>query len=283
MRVWLQEYPALNSLPAEIDALFAASPGLFFGRAWWGTVVAFGLPPGTRPCFLLARIDDRPAALLPLRIDADGTMGSLTTPYTCLYAPLLAPDLPDAALVRFSPRSRGSAAAGRPHGWTRCRTTGPRYRHSSRVRGGRDWRWCASPISATGMSAWRGLDWAALSRGRPGALRETIRRKLAPRGAARAMPDSSWSSPTPMRLEPGIDASSMVYARSWKRPEPFPRFNAGLMRGDGRCRAVAAGLLADRRACRWRRSFGSWRAGTATVLKLAHDEAFRRQSRRARS
>jgi GNAT acetyltransferase-like protein len=275
MTVWLQEYPSLDSLPAETDALFAASPGLFLGRAWWGTVVAFGLPPGTRPCFLLARIDDRPAALLPLRIDADGMMGSLTTPYTCLYEPLLAPGLPDAALVTvftaFARFCRGRATArldALPDDWPAL----PALEQGARRTG-------LAVVRFAHFGNWhedvRGQDWAGYLAGRPGALRETIRRKLR---RAEQRGDARFSVITdPVDLEPGIDAFEHVYARSWKQPEPFPRFNAGLMR-----ETAAAGLL----------RLGLWRigdvpvaaqlwiveAGTATVLKLAHDQAFRTES-----
>jgi hypothetical protein len=44
MTVRLQEFATLDALPADIDRLFAASPSVFYSRAWWRTVLAFGMP-----------------------------------------------------------------------------------------------------------------------------------------------------------------------------------------------------------------------------------------------
>ena len=75
-------------------------------------------------------------------------------------------------------------------------------------------------------------------------------------------------------LEPAIAAYEAVYGASWKEPEPYPAFNPALIRQaardgtlrlavlrvDGRPAAVQVWVVAD---------------GCATVLKLAHDEAFK--------
>ena len=276
MTVRLQEFATLEALPADADGLFADSSGLFHSRAWWRTVLAFGMPDHTRPCFLLLWADDRPAALFPLcRPEAGGAQASLTTPYTCQYAPLLASDLSAAAAAEIF---AGFARSCR--GWATTRLDALRD----------DWPAlpaCLDAARQAGLTVVRfahfgnwhedvgGLDWSGYLARRPGALRETIRRKLR-RGERRA--DASFTLVTdPSDLEPGIDAFEQVYARSWKEPEPFPRFNAGLMR-----ETAAAGLL----------RLGIWRIGdtpvavqlwivehgTATVLKLAHDEAFQADS-----
>ncbi len=66
----------------------------------------------------------------------------------------------------------------------------------------------------------------------------------------------------------------LVYRRSWKQPEPFPDFNTTLMREAARCGVLRLGLL----------HIGTtavaaqlWvvEGDRATVLKLAHDEAFK--------
>jgi CelD/BcsL family acetyltransferase involved in cellulose biosynthesis len=73
-------------------------------------------------------------------------------------------------------------------------------------------------------------------------------------------------------LEPGIAAYETVYAQSWKETEPFPLFNAALMRA-----TAAKGLL--RLGLFWHDGLPVaaqiWVVdnGQATVLKLAHDEA----------
>ncbi|HVC59727.1 MAG TPA: GNAT family N-acetyltransferase [Acetobacteraceae bacterium] len=276
MTVRLQEFASLDALPAATDRLFAAAPGLFGSRAWWRTALAFGMPERTRPCFLLLWADDAPAALFPLRRpDSGGALASLTTPYTCHYTPLLAPGLTLAAQAEIF------AAFGRfCRGWATTRLDAlpddwpalPACLEGARDAG-------LAVVRFAHFGNWhedvRGLDWSGYLAGRPGALRETIRRKLR-RGERRT--DASFSLITrPPDLEPGIDAFEQVYARSWKEPEPFPRFNAGLMR-----ETAAAGLL---RLGIW--SIGDvpvaaqlWIVdqGTATVLKLAHDEAFQADS-----
>jgi len=276
MTVRLEAFASLDALPADADALFAASPELFASRAWWRTVLSFGMPPATQPCFLLARMDDRPAALLPLRQeDSNGTLSSLTTPYTCVYAPLVAPDVPVSDLVALF---TGVARFCRGHAVTRLDALPQEWPALSAFEQG---------ARAAGLSAVRfahfgnwhetvnGMGWSTYLAGRPGALRETIRRKL--RRADQRTDGSFVVVTRPPELEAGIDAFEQVYARSWKEPEPFPLFNAALMRETG-----AAGLL---RLGLWRIGgvavavqFWIVEAGTATVLKLAHDEAFHSDS-----
>jgi CelD/BcsL family acetyltransferase involved in cellulose biosynthesis len=276
MTLRLQEFASLDALPPETGQLFAASPGLFCSPAWWRVVLACAMPDGTSPCFLLVSADGAPAALFPLRRPASGgALASLTTPYTCLYAPLLAPGLSATAAAQvfaaFGQFCRGWATTrldALPDDWSALPA-------------------CLAGAAEAGLAVVRfahfgnwheavaGLDWSGYLASRPGALRETIRRKL--RRGTRLV-DASFSVVSrPDELEPGIAAFEQVYARSWKEPEPFPRFNTGLMR-----ETAAAGLL----------RLGVWRIagtpvavqlwiveqGTATVLKLAHDEAFQSDS-----
>ena len=120
-----------------------------------------------------------------------------------------------------------------------------------------------------------GLDWTAYLHARPGALRETIRRRL--RRAERLAEARFVLATTPREVEDGIPAFEDIYARSWKEPEPFPRFNAALMR--------ATALTATARLGLWfvgetpvATQFWVVEQGRATVLKLAHDEAFKAHS-----
>jgi CelD/BcsL family acetyltransferase involved in cellulose biosynthesis len=120
-----------------------------------------------------------------------------------------------------------------------------------------------------------GLGWAGYLAARAGALRETIRRRLR---QAERLADASFTLLTrPDEMDQAVAAFETVYARSWKDPEPFPTFNAALIR-----MASAHGVL----------RFGLWsvggkavavqvwvvQAGCATVLKLAHDEAYKAHS-----
>ena len=120
-----------------------------------------------------------------------------------------------------------------------------------------------------------GLDWPAYLLGRTGALRETVRRRLK---RAERVPDARFTLLTGAEeMDAAAEAFEAVYRRSWKQPEPFPTFNVALMRA-----MAGAGTL----------RFGLWSIGgqpvavqiwvvtgnRATVLKLAHDEAFKAHS-----
>jgi hypothetical protein len=276
MTVRLEEFASPDALPAATEMLFAASPGLFHSRAWWRTVVSAAMPEGARPCFLLVWDDDTPAGFFPLcRPGRGGGLASLTTPYTCEYVPLLVPGLPAAAQAAvfeaFGEFCRGWATTrldALPAEWPAL----PVCLKAARGAG-------LAVVRFAHFGNWhedvRGLDFSRYLACRPGALRETIRRKLR-RGERNT--DASFTVITsPEELDGGIDAYDQVYARSWKQPEPFPRFNTELMR-----EAAAAGVL----------RLGIWRIGgtpvaaqlwivergTATVLKLAHDETFQADS-----
>jgi hypothetical protein len=272
----LETFTSPEALPPETGVLFSAAPDLFSTRAWWGIVLAHAMPDGTEPCFLLCRLGTLPAALFALRRPPAGhALSGLTTPYTCRYAPLLHPGL-DA-----SGRRAVFTAFGRfCRDWATTRLDALPA----------DWPAladCIEGAKAAGLAVRRfdhfgnwheavaGPGWSGYLASRPGALRETIRRRLR---RAERNPDVRFSVVTgPEELDAGIAAFESVYARSWKEPEPFPRFNAALMRQTAALGVLRLGVL-------W---IGTqpvaaqvWivEHGTATVLKLAHDEALKGDS-----
>jgi hypothetical protein len=118
-------------------------------------------------------------------------------------------------------------------------------------------------------------DWAGYLATRPSVLRSTIQRKLsrAAREAALTVDDQPGPG-----LERAITAYSTVRAKSWKPNEPFPAFDAALLRA-----TAAAGLL--RMGVLWRADGMPMAAqywvvggGRASLLKLVHDEAARSAS-----
>jgi CelD/BcsL family acetyltransferase involved in cellulose biosynthesis len=111
--------------------------------------------------------------------------------------------------------------------------------------------------------------WTDYLAARPGRLRETIRRKT-----ARAERDPALRltmARTPSEVGAALPAYLDVYRRSWKEPEPYPRFDASLLPA-----AAAAGVL--RLGVFWHADtpiaaqYWIVEHGAATVLKLAHDE-----------
>ena len=263
---------SLDRLGGEWDPLFAAGAGLQTSREWFAASAEAALPPGAAPRFVTVSGHDGPLALFPMLAASDGQWGSLTTPYTCLYQPLLrpdaSPDLLHAAVTSFARYCRR---------WpiTRLEALDP--------------DWLGLPVLRAGFQAagmvprtfahfanWHATvpagSWDSYLKSRPGALRETIRRKM--RAAERAgniRVDIARSAP---HLTGALDAYEAVYARSWKEKEPFPRFNGTLARALADAGALRIAVM--------------WRADTpiaaqywtvvgccATVLKLAHDEEFK--------
>jgi len=115
-----------------------------------------------------------------------------------------------------------------------------------------------------------GESWTTYLADRPGTLRETVRRKLRRKHRFELITGGD-------RLEAGIADFESVYQRSWKQPEPFPDFNAALMRALAPLGMLRLGVL----------HVGGTAAAAqlwvverhrATVLKLAHDQAFKADS-----
>jgi hypothetical protein len=268
--------PAL--LPADAAALFAPE-GTGVGRdnfyataAWYRTTIATALPDDAEPCLVWVTLDGVVVLLMPLQRRADGALSSLTTPYSCLYQPLFADGLGADAWRRV-----GLALAGL------CRPV-PSLRLDALAEDGEGLDELCAGLRAGGLRVLRfdhfgnwyenvaGLGWDDYLASRDGATRETVRRRT-----ARAARDSRIRIElfrSPEQAETGIAAFEDVYARSWKQPEPYPRFNAALMR-------MAAGQGVLRLVVMWRDSqpiaaqYWVVTGGRASVLKLAHDEAFK--------
>lgn len=261
-------------LPADALALLDQAPGIFASKPWWDVVLAHAMPDGTSGCFVVIRWAGRIVALLPLQ-RTGGHFQALTTPYTCAYTPLFAAGLDQAARAAAM---AGFAQFARLTGVVRidalpAEWDGVAHMEAGAVAAG------LRPLRFDHFGNWyedvAGLDWTAYLLRRPGALRETIRRRMR---RADKLPDARFDLFTrPDQMDRATEAFESVYRRSWKDAEPFPTFNAALMRA-----TAAAGLL---RCGVW--SIGAepvavqcWvvRSGYAIVLKLAHDEAYKAHS-----
>jgi len=267
----LQVIGSVADLPAGARALLdgAAREDFQFGAAWFDTLAGAALPPGTAPRFLVWEAGRETVAVLPLQVTAGGAGQGLTSPYTSRFRPLVAPGAAPAQV------RRAGAAFGRHcrrfgqvrldaldpvwpgradllAGFRRAGVVGLRFAHFG------NWH---CPVA--------GLGWARYLALRPGALRETIRRRLS--RAARAGGAEFDLISGQARLAEAIAGYESVYARSWKEPEPYPRFAAELVRAAAQSGALRMGLL---------RAGGSviaaqyWllAGGTATLMKLAYDQ-----------
>jgi hypothetical protein len=251
---------------ADCAALLDAAPGFFLTAAWWRSVLAAGIPPDGEARFLLAMRNETEAALFPM-LSLRGSLASLTNPYTCLYQPLLAPGLDDMALLALG-RAFGRYCAAWPA--VRLEALDRTATLDLLLEGVRQTGLRTLPFDHFGNwhEAVAGMGWQDYLRARPGALRETLRRKLRQGGL------DLDTITSPADIEAGIAAYEDIYARSWKVPEPYPRFNPVMMREAAAQGMLRLGLLRQRgkpiAAQIW-----IVMQGRATVVKLAHDEAFK--------
>jgi CelD/BcsL family acetyltransferase involved in cellulose biosynthesis len=264
MQVGAVERMAL--LGPEWDAVLATGPGLQSGRAWFEATQLSALSAGAAAHVVTVHEGGRPVAILPLQVDGHRVV-SLTSPYTTLFQPLLAPGA-DAmrvgeALGRYLRRwplvrleAMDPEWPGLPpllRGMRRAGMVPARFEHFG------NW---SEPVA--------GLGWPGYLAARPGALRETIRRRtraLERDGTVRFEVVAGMDG-----LGGAIAAYESVYARSWKVPEPFPLFNQTWL-------PLAAGLGVLRLGVMWQGAvpiaaqYWVVADGVATVLKLAHDDA----------
>ena len=272
---------SLVTVADDVGALFARAedlrdPGGFYDtQGWYRLLCATARPDDATACFLLIRREGRAVALLALWRFGDGHFESLTAPYSCLYHPLIAGEVNDAVVRQIGQvvaRQLRAAAYVRldclDADWP------PMAAFCAGLRAGGlvllrfdhfgNWH---DQVSIDGYSG----DWAFYLVSRDGALRQTIRRrraKIARDGGFR------WEMVRAgARLEAGIAAFEAVYARSWKEAEPYPAFNAEMMR-------LAAASDALRLALLWHgetpvaAQYWLVTGAVAQVLKLAHDPAF---------
>jgi hypothetical protein len=272
----------IGDMPLAARALLEGpgSEQLFTSRLWIETFVSVGLAKDTEPFFLVLGDDPAPQAILACQRHADGVAAitSLTSFYSCDFKPIIAADADrplsaDSLGKAVSETFRNEAVIGfdsldstQPEttqfiaGLARPGRALLRYAHF-----GHWWE------DVTGKSF---PDYMAE---RGGALREVIRRKgakLAREGATLTMIGPGADA---AELERGITDYEAVYAASWKEREAFPEFQPTLMRNlaaagwlrlalchvEGKPVATQLWVLVN---------------GTATVLKLAHDQAFDRLS-----
>ncbi len=259
------EERAFADLPEDALALFGADA--FSTRAWYASTVAAALAQDEVASFQLVRHGERTAAIFPM-LRAGRRLSALTTPYTCLWQPLLVPDADLMAIgTTLAPIWRRSgvvrldclpAEAAWLPGLVRGLASGGLH---------------ALPFEHFGNWHVRvaDLDWPAYVDGRPGQLRSAINRqvrRLMKQGATFTLTHDEGG------LEDAIAAYETVYAASWKEKEPYPAFNATLMRAtaaDGTARIGVLRLGGAPIAAQFWLRHGGW----AAVLKLAYDETHR--------
>jgi hypothetical protein len=278
-------HPEFNSLPEGIDQLWegGAAENVFLSRWWLETVAAAGLDDGdTLALGVLQSGDGWPLALLPARYTRRRSrplrireLASLTGMYAANFHPLVGRNVTDADVARSFGMELGNALARSD------------ILHFDAM----DADWPALGVFTSGLREagfivaqydhfgnWyeelRGRSFDEYLLARDGAMRETLRRKaraLAQKGASYEIVSGDD------RIQEGLAAYNAVYSRSWKIPEPYPRFHERLIRGASRKGVLRLGIcrIGDRPVAI--QLWIVWRQ-CGTVLKLAHDEELKRLS-----
>jgi CelD/BcsL family acetyltransferase involved in cellulose biosynthesis len=270
----IETFPSPGTLPPDALALLDDATSLFTTLAWWNEVLAYAIPALAEAFFVAIRCRNQLVAVVPM-LQAGDQKSSLTTPYTCVYQPLIATGLdPSTRIAAMAAFARFCRSAGvvrldaLPAEWDGLTELeiGTRQAGFVSLRFDHFGNWYETVA---------GLSWAGYLQRRPGALRETVRRRLR---RAEKLASARFDLFTRLdQMDQAEEAFESVYRRSWKDAEPYPEFNVALMRA-----------MAERG---WLR-LGVWsvgtepvavqfwvvKAGQAIVLKLAHDEAFKAHS-----
>jgi len=270
----IEAFDSVDALPADAAALLAQAERTEFqlGAAWFATVAAHALPAGARPRLLLYREAGQAIALLPLQRAATGRLEGLTAPYTCIFRPLVAADADAGALARAG---RAFGRACRSHGTLRLEALDLDWPGLAPLLAGFR-RAGLVPLRFAHFGNWHADiapgGWAGYLAGRPGELRETIRRRLARAGRDASVTFDLIADGA--GLDAGIAAYADVYARSWKEAEPFPDFGPAFLHAAAAAGVLRLGVL-RRGGVPVAAQYWTVTAATATVHKLAHDEAAR--------
>lgn len=273
---WIE---GLAALPDAAADLFAdAGQGVeavYDSLDWYRLLIATARPDNAASLFGIGRIDGRVALVLPTWRMADGSLVSLTSPYSCAHRLLLAPGLHETELIDLGRaiaaalrREDGLRLEGLPQDWPPL---------APLLQGLR--RGLIAPLGFAHFGNWHESlpdgGWPSYLAARSGQLRETIRRRT-----ARIRRDAAFRFEmiqSGEALEPGIAAFETVYAQSWKNAEPFPDFNASFMRDAARRGQLRLAIL-------WHGEipvavqYWLLAGGAAQVLKLAQNAAFDQHS-----
>lgn len=258
-------------LPRVCDA-FLAPPGsgdVWAGRAWIEATLRHAIPPGTEAVIALAPGQ----VLLPL-LRRGRSLGSLTTPYTQWWHPI-EPGRPGAEAARLAGAALGRDLRMAPP--SHFLALDPKDPSTEALLAG---------LQAAGLhllrhdcfGCWQEeispeVGWAGYLATRPAAHRNTVLRKLSRAEATTRFEMIEVPGPA---LEAGIAAFAAVRAGSWKPDEPFPDFDAALMRSLAGSGELRLAVLRDSRTGKpiaaqyWIAS-----GGRALVPKLFHLEAER--------
>jgi len=270
----IASYPSVKALPPCAADLFSqaekTSPEL--SSAWFANLQETVFKAADTVRYYMLSLRGNPGAILPLRFENKGlqhSIESLGNFYTSLYAPILPrpsdalelipllkaalQDQPDTSVMRFAPLDPDA----------------PGFEALLSALWSLGW----IPFRFFRFGNWYHLvsqDWQSYFAALPGQLRNTIKRKGRKFTAAGGTFEIVT---TPDQVDRAITAFTQVYAKSWKKPEPYPAFVPSLIRwlaSKGWLRLGLAHLAGQPIAAQlWIVSHDK-----ASIYKLTYDEAF---------
>lgn len=255
----LREAQADPALAALLGRSPASAP---FDRLDWLMLLAEHCLPGSACKLAIARDGDA-LAILPFREGPEG-VAALGAWYSFFVRPLTnaperAPEL-FAALARSLAPSGAARLAQLPE--TEALTLAAAFRAAG-------WIGVAEPCDTNHILELAGRSFTEYWAARPGALRETVRRKTA-RGKVSLRIETIFS-------EADWAAYEAIYAKSWKPEEGNPAFLRAFAEAESTAGALRMGIAEiDGEAVA--AQFWTVEGGTAWIHKLAHDEAHRAHS-----
>ncbi len=255
----LQEAQADPALAALLGRSPASAP---FDRLDWLLLLAeHCLPAAT--CKLAIARDGDAMAVLPFHEGPEGA-GPLGTWYSFFVRPLT--NAPQRAPDLFAALARSLAPAGAARLAPMPEAEALALAAAFRAAG---WIGTAEPCDTNHILELKGRTFAEYWAARPGALRETVRRKTA-RGKVTLRIETTFS-------EADWAAYEAIYAKSWKPEEGNPAFLRAFAQAESAAGALRMGIAEiDGEAVA--AQFWTVEGGTAWIHKLAHDEAHRAHS-----
>lgn len=227
----IHSHPGIVALPAAALQLFedAARSNVEFSADWFDNLQQTVFPddPGVR--YLVAESTGHPAAILPLRLIRKGgkrAIESFSNYYTSLYSPLLAAHGTADDLARLLKQAQTDQGGSHAMRFLPMDPDSPAYEGLLTALRSIGW----VPFRFFCFGNWYlGVEesWPKYLKKREGKLRSTLKRmgkKFTAEGGTLEILSE------PQQTETAIQAFNDVYAHSWKKPEPYPRFIPGLIR-----------------------------------------------------
>jgi hypothetical protein len=276
-------HSTLAELPEDAGDIWrsAEKESVFLSRWWFEALMGGALDAGDRIAIASLHDDRQALALIPCRFVASaGLLGgrrlhSITGMYSCLFRPLIGGTERQEFIAHALGRELGRAL--RRGDAIHLDAMASDWSAFGAFKSGlREAGFIAMPYDHFGnwSEPLAGASFQQYISRRGGALQEILRRKG--RDAARSGVEFRIVS-APDDVDAGIADYESVYRRSWKAPEPYPNFLPLLMRQAAAAGALRLGICAIAGQPAAVQLWTAWH-GTATIMKLAHDEALVRLS-----